>query len=354
MGGAPPPRHERTVGIVNSIPLSVLDQSPVRSGGTPADAIRETCALARLSERLGYRRFWVSEHHAMEGLAGVSPEVLLARLGAETQTIRLGSAGVMLPHYSPYKVAENFKLLATMYPGRIDVGVGRAPGSDQYTAAALRYGSPVGPEYFPNKVADLEALLRDAPPPTQGLEKARAMPPVEVPPQLWMLGSSDDSAVLGGLMGLPYSCAHFINSDVREDILRVYRRRFQPSAVADKPYASLGVFAICADTEAEARRLARSRELWYLRIVTETNGGRVPSVEEAENYPYSEQERAFMRANHRPVIAGAPEQVKAQLLAMAERFDADELVVVTITHVFAARCRSYELLAQAWGMAAGG
>lgn len=336
------------------IPLSVLDQSPIRSGGTAADALRETIALARLTERLGYRRFWVSEHHAMEGLAGVAPEVLLARLGAETQRIRIGSAGVMLPHYSPYKVAENFKLLAALYPGRIDLGVGRAPGSDQYTAAALRYGSPLGPEYFPNKVADLEALLRDAPPPTQGLEKARAMPQVDVPPQLWMLGSSDDSAVLGGLMGLPYSCAHFINSDVRADILRLYRRRFQASPVADKPYASLGVFAICADTETEARRLALSRELWYLHIATRPHGGRLPSVEEAENYPYSEQELAFMRANRRPAIAGAPEQVRAQLLEMAERFEADELVVVTITHDFAARCRSYELLAQVWGLAAEG
>lgn len=288
----------------------------------------------------------------MDGLAGVSPEVMLARLGAETASIRLGSAGVMLPHYSPYKVAENFKLLATMYPGRIDLGVGRAPGSDQYTATALRYGSPLGPEYFPNKVADLDALLRDVPPPTPGMEKARAMPAVTVPPALWMLGSSDDSAVLAGLMGLPYSCAHFINSEVREDILQLYRQRFRPSAVAAKPYASLGVFAICADTEAEARRLARSRELWYLHIVSKPHGGQVPSVEEAENYPYSERERAFMQSSQRPVIAGTPEQVKEQLEAMAERFDADELVVVTITYDFQARCRSYELLAQAWGLAA--
>ncbi len=313
-------------------------------------AINETIELAQLSERLGYRRFWVSEHHAMDGLAGVSPEVLIARLGVETDSIRLGSAGVMLPHYSPYKVAENFKLLSTMYPDRIDLGVGRAPGADQYTAAALRYGSPLGPEYFPNKVADLEALLRDVPPPTSGLERARAMPQVEIPPVLWMLGSSDDSAVLGGLLGLPYSCAHFINSEVQSDILRLYRRRFKPSAVATVPYASLGVFAICADTEAAAQQLALSRELWYLHIVTQPHGGRVPSVEEALNYSYSDQERAFMDANRRPVIAGAPEQVAAQLAAMAEQFGADELVVVTITHDFKARCRSYELLAQAWGL----
>lgn len=338
---------------MKSIPLSILDQSPIRSGGTAFDAISETVALAQLGERLGYRRFWVSEHHAMEGLAGVAPELVLARVGAATQSIRLGSAGVMLPHYSPYKVAENFKLLAAMYPGRIDCGVGRAPGSDQYTAAALRYGSPLGPEYFPNKVADLDALLRDVPPRTQGIEKARAMPQVDVPPELWMLGSTDDSAALAGLMGLPYSVAQFINPQMPDDIVRQYRRRFAPGPNADKPYASLGVFAICADTEAEAHRLARSRELWYLRILSGTGGyggGPLPSVEEAELHPYSERERSLMSAYPRSAALGTPEQVAEQLRETAERFDVDELVVVTITWDFAARCRSYELLAKAWGL----
>jgi luciferase family oxidoreductase group 1 len=336
--------------VLKNIPLSILDQSPVRSGGNAFDALNETVALARLGERLGYRRFWVSEHHAMEGLAGVAPEVLLARIGAETNSIRLGSAGVMLPHYSPYKVAENFKLLGAMYPGRIDCGVGRAPGSDQYTAAALRYGSPLGPEYFPNKVADLDALLRDVPPRTEGLEKARAMPLLDIAPELWMLGSSADSAHLAGLMGLPYSVAQFINPQVGDNILRLYRQRFQPSEVASKPYASLGVFAICADTEAQAQRLARSRELWYLRILSTPNGGPLPSVEEAENYAYSPQDLSTMRAFPRAAVLGTPAQVKEQLLEVAERFDADELVIVTITYDFAARCRSYELLAEAWGL----
>jgi luciferase family oxidoreductase group 1 len=335
---------------VKNIPLSILDQSPIRTGGTAFDAINETVALARLGEKLGYRRFWVSEHHSMEGLAGVSPEVVLARIGAETRTIRIGSAGVMLPHYSPYKVAENFKLLGAMYPGRIDCGVGRAPGSDQYTATALRYGSPLGPEYFPNKVADLDALLRDVPPRTEGMEKARAMPLLDTPPALWMLGSSHDSAFLAGAMGLPYSVAQFINPQLGDDILKLYRQRFQPGPNAEKPYASLGVFAICADTEAEAHRLARSRELWYLRILTTPNGGPLPSVEEAESFPYTAQQLATLRAYPRASALGTPAQVKEQLLDIAERFEADELVVVTITYDFAARCRSYELLADVWGM----
>lgn len=335
---------------MSPIQLSVLDQSPVRSGGTPLQAVKETITLAQLTEQLGYQRFWLSEHHAMEGLAGVAPEVLLARLGAETSRIRIGSGGVMLPHYSPYKVAEAFKLLQTMYPDRLDLGVGRAPGGDQYTATALRYGSTVGPQHFPNQVADLSALLRDEDPRTPGMEKARAMPPVSIPPALWMLGSGDDSAQLAGLMGLPYACAQFINPYVHEDIFNVYRQRFRPSVWADSPYCVLGVFAICADTEAEAQHLAKSRQLWYLKLATTPHGGLLPSPEEVEGYQYSEQEQAFIRAHSRPVIAGTPEQVVAQLENTAERFGADELMVVTITWDFAARCRSYELLAQAWGL----
>ena len=331
------------------IPLSILDQSPISAGRSVGDALNETFALAKLAEKLGYSRFWVSEHHATTGLVGVSPEVLLARIGVETSTIRIGSAGVMLPHYSPYKVAENFKLLGAMYPGRVDCGVGRAPGGHQHIANALRYGSPLGPEYFPQKVADLDALLRDVPPPTPGLERARAMPLIATPPALWMLGSSEDSAHLAARMGLPYSVAYFINPRAGDDILRTYRREFQPSAVAQKPYASLGVFVLCAETEAEARRLERSRGLWLLGVYSGIDNP-VPSVEVAENYPYNEQEQSLLRKFIRSAAIGSPVQVKEQLLAIVERFDADELVVVTVAHDFAARCRSYELLAEVWGL----
>lgn len=333
---------------MSHIPLSLLDQSPIRSGGTAADAINETIQLAQLGERLGFTRFWVSEHHASEGLAGCSPEVLLARLGAETNTIRIGSGGIMLPHYSPYKVAENFKLLETMYSGRIDLGVGRAPGSDQFIASVLRYGSPIGPDYFPNKVADLEALLRDAPPPTQGMENAIACPSVDIPPELWMLGSSEDSAMLAGSMGLPYSFAFFINAQIRPDILKIYKERFKPSAVLDKPYASLGVFVICADTEEEAIRLSRSRDLWYVRFTSSPKGPTIPTVEEAEAFPYTEQQLAFLEQSRKQRVVGTPEQVKKKLEAMVEKFDADELIIVTITYSFEARCKSYQLLADAW------
>lgn len=333
---------------MSPLPLSVLDQSPVRNAGTAADAFAETLELARLCDSWGYHRYWVAEHHATAGLAGCSPEVLLARLGTETNHMRIGSGGVMLPHYSPYKVAENFKVLATLYPGRIDLGVGRAPGSNPFINSVLAYGSPVGAGHFPQMVADLDALLRDVDPLTPGMEKARAFPVVEEPPQLWMLGSSEDSASLAAKMGLPYSFAYFINSSIRRDIMKRYAQSFRPGAVFKEARKSLCVFVICADSDAEAERLYKSRELWYLGLLTGKELGTIPSVEEAENYPYSEWEKAVLAANPRHIIKGTAEKVKSELLAMAGEFELDELMVVTITYDFAARCRSYELLAEAW------
>lgn len=331
--------------------LSVLDQSPIRAGGTAADALAETIELARHCDAWGYHRYWVAEHHASHGLAGCAPEVLLARLGVETQHMRIGSGGVMLPHYSPYKVAENFKILATLYPGRIDLGIGRAPGTTPFIAGALAYGSPyAGGEYFPQKLADLEALLRDAPPVTPGLEKARAMPAVDDVPVLWLLGSSEDSAYLAAQRGLPYSFAYFINPEMGEHIFRIYRDHFRPSAVLDKPLASLTVFTICADTEAEALRLGTSRKLWFLRLATQRRDAGFPSVEEAEQYTFTEEDLAFLGARQRNEFIGDATQVKQGLEDIAGRYDADEMMLVTITYDFAARLRSYELIAKAWGL----
>ena len=334
---------------MNPIPLSVLDQSPIRSGGTAADALAETLHLARLCEALGYHRFWVAEHHASNSLAGCAPEVLLARLGADTKAIRIGSGGVMLPHYSPYKVAENFKLLETLYPGRVDLGVGRAPGSSQYIAAALGYGSPTtGAGDFPQKLADLEALLYDDSPATPGLEQARARPQTDNPPALWLLGSSEDSALLAARQGLPYSSALFINPDIQEDIFNLYRDRFRPGRVAQRPYTCLTVFAVCADTEEEARRLSRSRDLWFVKLVSTAHGAPFPSAEEAENHAYTAQELELLRGRMRHSVIGTPEQVRAGLEDLAQRFGADEVMVVSITYDFEARCRSHKLIAEAW------
>ena len=254
----------------------------------------------------------------------------------------------MLPHYSPYKVAENFKLLATMYPDRIDLGVGRAPGSSPFINSVLAYGSQIGAEYFPQMVADLDALLRDVDPITPGMEKARAFPVTEVPPSLWMLGSSDDSARLAASNGLPYCFAYFINSNISPDAIQYYRDNFVASEVAKEPYVCLCPFVICAESDAEAERLYKSRELWYLGLLTQKEPGAIPSVEEAEAYSYSDHERAVLQANPRHVIKGSVETVNKELNNLREKFGADELMILTITYDFAARCRSYQLLAEAW------
>jgi luciferase family oxidoreductase group 1 len=333
--------------MTKKIKLSVLDQSPIRSGSTAYASLQETIELARLCDRLGYYRYWVAEHHASDALAGCSPEVLLGRLGAETETIRIGSGGVMLPHYSPYKVAENFKLLQTLYPGRIDLGVGRAPGTDPFTSAAIRYGSRVGAEHFPNMVDDLQALLNDTDPPTPGMENARAFPKVDTPPELWMLGSSDDSALFAGRAGLPYNFAYFINPNITPAIFELYKKHFTATDNLKTPHTALTIFTICAETEEEALRLSRSRDLWYIRLLR-GNPGPFPSVEEAINYPYADSELRVINENQGKRAVGTPKQVKEKLLNLAEQFAADELMLISITHDPEARRRSYELLAAEW------
>jgi len=327
--------------------LSVLDQSPIRDGSNAYEALQESIILARLTDELGYYRYWVAEHHASDALAGCSPAVLLGRLGAETRQIRIGSGGVMLPHYSPYNVAENFRLLQTLYPDRVDLGIGLAPCPDPFTAASIRYGSRVGPEHFPHMVLDLQALLNDTDPVTPGLAEARAYPKTDTPPQLWMLGSSEDSAHLAGRTGLPYNFAYFINPNIRPDIFDYYRSAFQPGPNLEQPHSALTTFCICADTEEEAERLARSRDLWFIRLLR-GNPGPFPSVEEATEYPYSPGELAAIEENRGRRVVGTPEQVRQKLLTLVERFQLDELMIVTITHDPAARQHSYELLAEAW------
>ena len=333
------------------IRLGILDQSPVRSGGTAADTVHETLELAQAAERLGYHRYWLAEHHATPGLAGSCPEILIGQVAARTSRIRVGSGGVMLSHYSALKVAESFRMLELLFPGRIDLGIGRAPGSDQRTARTLRHGPEVGtPEFFPDQITDLVGFLGDGPPAGHPAHGVRAMPEVSSAPELWLLGSSDQSAALAAHFGAAFCFAHFISGEGGDEITRAYAKHFRPSSALPASRASVAVFVVCADTEAEARRLARSRELFILRLHT-GRPGRYPSVEEAEAYPYTAHERAAVEYNRRRTVAGTPEQVRARLLAMADEYGADELIIVTITHDPKARLRSYELLAQAFELA---
>jgi luciferase family oxidoreductase group 1 len=333
----------------NRLRLGVLDQSPIRAGGTAGDALAETIKLAKFVESLGYGRYWLAEHHASEGLAGPSPEIMIARVAAETSRIRVGSGGVMLPHYSPYKVAENFRVLESLYPGRIDLGIGRAPGSDYPTSRALAYGSPVGADYFPNMVQDLDGFLHDSLPADHPLGRVRALPKTEGAPPIWMLGSSDFGGAYAAHFGIAFSFAHFINPTGGDQVMRAYFEKFQPSQRLARPVANIGVFVVCADTDAEAQRIVATRDLQRLRA-DQGRHGPMPSIEEATSYPYSAPERERVRYNRARTVVGDPAAVKAELLALAARYGVDEILVITNVYNFADRLRSYELLAEAFDL----
>ena len=330
--------------------LSVLDQSPIRGGVTAADAVRETIELARHADRLGYHRYWLAEHHSSGGLAGSTPEILAGHVAAATTGIRVGSGGVMLSHYSALKVAENFRMLETLHPGRIDLGIGRAPGSDQLTAMALAHGpGALGIDQFPAQVRDVIGYLEGELPGDHPFARITAMPSGPTSPEIWLLGSSDQSAAIAAHFGRAFSFAHFIVDRGGEVIMDGYREHFRPSAALAEPAASIGVFVICADSDEEAQRLRLSRDLWMLRLYRGQTQP-VPTVEEAESYPYTDQERAIVEHNRGRTIAGAPEQVRARIDELGRIYDIDEFVVVTICDRFEARLRSYELLAEAFGL----
>lgn len=337
--------------------LSVLDQSPIRKSGKPAEALAETIALAQAAERLGYHRYWVAEHHNSNSFAGSAPEILIARLAAETRHIRLGSGGVMLMHYSPLKVAEQFRLLETLAPGRIDLGIGRAPGADERTSRALQAGPQAwGIDAFPSQVHLLSQLLDAASggeelPPEHPYHGIHAMPRGNSRPQLWLLGSGLHSAVYAAEFGLPFAHAHFISPEGSQEAVAAYRARFKPSAWCPAPRLAMAVSALAADSEEEAERLAASRKLWAVRLYS----GRpvpFPPPEEALRYSYDERERGLLKSLEGRSATGTAEQVKAQLTTLAQTHGADELVIVTITYDFAPRLRSYELLASAFGCSA--
>jgi luciferase family oxidoreductase group 1 len=338
-------RPDRAISTRMPLKLSVLDQSIALEGQGEDAAIRETLALAEQAEALGYSRFWLSEHHGMQTIVGTAPEVLMAAVAARTRRIRIGSAGVMLPHYSALKVAEQFRVLEALAPGRIDLGVGRAPGSDMRFAQALNPQANRAAEHFPEQVRDLQAWT--------SLPVHRALtahPTGTHAPELWILGSSDYGAQLAAHFGLPYAFAYFF-SDGRgvEQALDLYRRHYRPSARYPTPQATICVWALAADSEAEARRLLRTREHWRAGFEQGLRRALV-SPEEAAAWPYTDSERATIDALRRKAIVGTAAQVAASLQEIAARLALDELVVVTWTHDAAARHRSYALLAEAFDL----
>ncbi|MFF2654065.1 LLM class flavin-dependent oxidoreductase [Streptomyces sp. NPDC058045] len=342
------------------VPLSVLDLVTVGAGSTASRALRTGVELARLAESRGFHRYWVAEHHSMPGVASTSPAVILAHLTAHTERIRLGSGGVMLPNHAPLVIAEQFGTLEALAPGRIDLGLGRAPGTDGATAAALRRTDNLheGADEFPQLLAELTRFLDDdfpdghpyarihaVPGPVQGSAPGGVQSPAR--PPLWLLGSSGFSARLAGVLGLPFAFAHHFSARNTVPALDLYRESFRPSAVLDAPYALIGVAALAADEEREARRQVLAAALNMVRLRT-GRPGLVPTPEEAEAHPFSAAEREFVESWNANVIHGTPDAVRTGLDELQKRTGADELMLTANAHSGELRVRSYELIADAY------
>ena len=332
------------------VPLSVLDLSPVPTGVATAEALRRTVDLARHVERWGYGRYWVAEHHNMPGIASSAPAVLVGQVASATSTMRVGSGGVMLPNHVPLVVAEQFGMLEAIYPGRIDLGIGRAPGTDRVTAQALRRNiESLSDEDFPEQLAELREYFADhevGGQPGQPGRRVRAIPAEGNMPAVWLLGSSGYSAQLAGLLGLPFAFAHHFSSANTLPALALYRRAFMPSAVLAEPFCLISVSVVCAQDDQRARWLHGSSRLSMLRLRT-GHPSTLPTPEEAAEYPYNDAERAVVAEATASHVVGDPAAVGASLRELAERTGVDELMVTTSTYAHADRLDSYRLLAEA-------
>jgi luciferase family oxidoreductase group 1 len=334
-----------------TVQLSILDQSPIISGHTPAQAVHATLELAQAADRLGYHRYWLAEHHAMRGLADPCPEILLGQIGARTQRMRIGTGGVLLPYYSALKVAEVFRMLEALFPGRVDLGIGRAPGGGVLTTKAMNAEAFLGEDRFPTQVQEVVGYLDDTLPPDYPYHAVKAMPAGDTSPEVWLLGSSDYSGALAAYLGLRFAFAHFINAHGGDVVMRAYREQFRASYRERRPHCLLAVFAICAPTLEEAERLAGSIDLRRYQMTLGIDAP-IATVAQAQAYQYPEQARAVIQRERARAVIGTPQAVKERLLALCSQYQADELMVITITGDYGSRLRSYELLAQAFELQA--
>ncbi|QHS24100.1 LLM class flavin-dependent oxidoreductase [Virgibacillus sp. MSP4-1] len=328
-----------------SIKLSVLDQSPLLPGATARDALKQTTELAQWTDKLGYHRFWVSEHHSTKMLAGSAPEILITHLAAHTKHIRVGTGGVLLPHYSAYKVAEVFRVLESLYPGRIDLGVGRAPGGMPGVNYALNKGKYPNVKEYPQQVQELMNYIRGEKHPTY---QVSATPLGETAPPIWMLGSSTNSASLSAQLGTSYTFAQFINGDGGIDAMKDYYEHFQPSAQQKEPQGSVAIFVVCAKTEEEAEYLASTLDLQLLRVENGDFRHEYPDPEEASDYPYTPFELERVRHNRKRMIVGNPQQVKGKLEQLAQIYGVEEIIINTIATSAEKRFESYKLIMEAF------
>jgi len=323
--------------------LSVLDLAPITEGATAADALKNSLDLAQHTESLGFRRFWLAEHHNIAGIASAATSVVIGHVAAGTKTIRVGSGGIMLPNHSPLVIAEQFGTLEALFPGRIDLGLGRAPGTDGLTLRALRR-APEAAEHFPNDVVELRALLAD---PQPG-QRIVAVPGSGAKTPLWILGSSLFGAQLAAALGLPYAFASHFAPEALDVAIEVYRTRFEPSEQLDRPYLMVGCNVIAADTDAEAKRLFTSPQQSFTNIFRGARGKLRPPIDDIESY-WTPQEKANASAMLACSFVGEKARVADELSAFFERTGADEAIVAAAIYDHRARVRSYELLAEGFG-----
>jgi luciferase family oxidoreductase group 1 len=331
-----------------ALSLSALDLVPLVSGGTSSAALRSSAELARALDRLGYERLWYAEHHNMPGIATTTPEILIAHVGGLTTRIRLGAGGVMLPNHAPLKVAESYRLLEALHPGRIDLGIGRAPGTDPTTALALRR-SRGGADSFPEQLGELMAFEDGDFPPDHPFRAIRAMPDDVALPRLWLLGSSDYSAKLAGQLGVGFAFAAHFSPDPPEGPMRAYRQGFTRGGPLERPHAILALSVFCAETEEAATRMASSMLLSFVQLRT-GRPGPLPSPDEVLAYAFSREEHSVVEFYRRLQIVGTPAQCRARIEELVARTNADEVMIVTHAFDTSLRLRSYELLAEAFAL----
>lgn len=324
--------------------LSILDQSPISSGQSAKEALFESMKLAQAGEVLGYTRYWIAEHHDLPGLACPAPEVMLGFIGAQTKQIRIGSGAVLLPHYKPYKVAEVYNMLATLFPGRIDIGIGRAPGGSAEATNALSDHFLQQVFKMPDLVKELLHFFNEDFPEGHEFAKVKAAPIPEMPPMPWLLGTSKKGALLAAENGLPYAFGQFMSDQDGAAIIQQYLDGFQPGKQGQEPYVLLTVSAICAETTEKAEDIALSSLIWALQK-EKGEGSFVPSIEEAKRYNLTEKETEKLDKMKQNMIIGHPQEVRNKLMEIQSNYQADEVMIVTITHSPEDRVESYRLIA---------
>jgi len=327
------------------IRLSVLDQSPIRKGVDAEQAVQETISLAKHTDALGYTRFWVSEHHNTGSLAGSTPEVLIAHLAGQTKNMRIGSGGIMMPNHSTLKVAENFRMLEALFPGRIDLGMGRAPGTDRITASILNPSNQFKEQDFVEQLIDLQNYFHDTGDPGTIQARIRAIPQVKTVPNMWLLSSSGQSGLFAAHFGMGFSFAHFINPFGGPDNVAAYKQKFKPSQDLQSPEANVAIFIFCSEDE---EKVMKHKAVMDHRFLQFERGSAITPIgyDDIKNEVYTLAEQDRIRYNRQRVVAGTPEKVKARLTQLAADYDVNEIVVVTIAEDFDDRMESYRLLAK--------